>query len=193
MNHEGLPRRTSGDTTGDVARVLTKLEGSGNDLTVLRLLANSPKVFRPFVRLSSTMMYDGDLPDEVREVVILWMGRHRPHSYEWIEHVLIGRRIGLSDAQIAAIETGEDLDAGLFSDEQRQAVAVAAELLGERSLSKESFDAAVERWGLDTFIELVCVIGWWGGMVPTFLEAMGLRRPDVCELDVPDWMPPPVS
>lgn len=189
MNHEGLPRRTSADTEGPVAKVLTKLEASGNDLTVLRLLANSPTVFRPFVRLSSTLMYDGALPDEVREVVILWLGRNRPHSYEWIEHVVIGRRIGLSDEQISAVERG-DLEGDLFTDEQRQAVGLTAELVGERTLSTETFDAAVERWGLETVIELVLVIGWWGGTVPTFLEAMGLRHPDVCDIDVPDWMPP---
>lgn len=190
MNHEGLPRRTAADTEGSVAKVLSKLEASGQDLTVLRLLANSPTVFRPFVKLSSTLMYDGALPDAVREVLILWLGRNRPHSYEWIEHVIIGRRIGLTDEQIAAVESG-DLDGDLFSDEQRQAVAVASELLRGRSLSSAAFDAAVDTWGLETVIELVMVIGWWGGMVPTFLEAMGLRHPDVCDIEVPDWMPPP--
>lgn len=190
MNHEGLPRRTSADTEGPVAKVLTKLEASGQDLTVLRLLANSPTVFRPFVRLSSTLMYDGALPDDVREVVILWMGRNRPHSYEWIEHVLIARRIGMGDDLIDAIENG-DLDDDLFTEEQRLAVSVASELLGSHALSAPTFEAAVDTWGLETFIELVMVVGWWGGTVPTLLEAMGLRRPDVCDLDVPEWMPEP--
>ncbi|MEQ8718416.1 MAG: carboxymuconolactone decarboxylase family protein [Acidimicrobiales bacterium] len=190
MNHEGLPRRTSADTEGPVAKVLSKLEATGQDLTVLRLLANSPTVFRPFVRLSSTLMYDGALPEKVREVVILWMGRNRPHSYEWIEHVLIARRVGLSDEQIDAIER-DDLDGDLFTDEQRLAVVVAAQLLGDHALPPETFEAAVDTWGLETFIELVMVVGWWGGTVPTFLEAMGLRRPDVCDLDVPEWMPEP--
>ena len=42
-----LPQRTVDDTEGDVQRVLSKLDSSGNNKKILRVLANSPSTFRP--------------------------------------------------------------------------------------------------------------------------------------------------
>ena len=40
--------RSSSDTEGEVQRVLGKLESGGNDIKIMRLMANSPNAFYGF-------------------------------------------------------------------------------------------------------------------------------------------------
>lgn len=177
MNHESIPRRTSSDTEDEVARVLGKLEASGQDLTVLRILANAPSVFRPYLKLANALIYEGALDPIVREIVILWMANDRPNTYEWAEHDVIGERSGVARELIEHLKTGAPLD-DRFTDDQRSAVGLAEELLSTGGIAPEHFTAATARFGLEALIELVLTISWWGGAVPILLEGLGLELPD---------------
>jgi hypothetical protein len=177
MNHDSIPRRSSADTESEVARVLGKLEASGQDLTVLRILANAPAVFRPYLKFASALVYDGVLAPDVREVVILWMAAHRPNTYEWAEHEIIGARAGVSRELMDFLATRAPLD-DTFTEDQRAGVALAEELLSSGKIASESFQAGLDRWGLEAVIELLLTISWWGGAVPILLEALDLDLPD---------------
>jgi alkylhydroperoxidase family enzyme len=176
-NHEGIPRRTSTDTAGDVARVLAKLEATGQDLTVNRILANASAVFRPYMLLASALMYEATLPADLRELVILHMAARRPNSYEWIEHDRIARRLGVPDDLIDALADGSPPD-DRFEDAHHLAVALVDELLDGGEVSPSTFAAAAERWGVEGVIELLFTVGFWGGLVPLLLEGLGLDLPD---------------
>jgi hypothetical protein len=177
-NHHHVPRRSAADTEGDVARVLAKLEATGQDLTILRLVANSGHAFRPFLLLSDALLNRAVLPAPVREVVILWMAVQRGVPYEWAEHVPMATRAGVTGAQVDHLAGGKPLGDGPFSDEMLLAVDIAADLLGRNGVSEEHWAAGVGRWGLEGMLDLVFTAGWWGGFVPTVLEALGLTEPD---------------
>jgi alkylhydroperoxidase family enzyme len=175
MNHEDLPRRTSADTEGEVSRVLGKLEASGQDLTILRLLANNASIFRPFVMMANSLMYKAKLPPDVRETVVLWLGQHQRSTYEWAEHAPMSKRAGLSDAQIEAIRKG---DLTMADPAQAFAVEAVRELLANRSLAPATWKGMVERWEVDGAMDLILTAGWWGGLVPAVIDALGLEVPD---------------
>jgi alkylhydroperoxidase family enzyme len=176
-NHESIPRRTAADTEGDVHRILGKLEATGQNMTVLRIMANEPKLFRPFVLFANALVYSEYLPADVREVVVLWIARDEAAPYEWHEHVPMARRAGLSDEQIERVSDGR-VDASGFSDDHLLGVAVARAILHDRSLPTELWEQSVERWGVEGAIDLVMSVGWWGGSTRMLLEALGLRAPD---------------
>jgi alkylhydroperoxidase family enzyme len=172
-----LALRSGADTSGEVSRVLSKLEATGQNLTILRLLANAPVTFRPFVLLSSALLYNAVLPADVREVVILELAVRRQSSYEWTEHVPMARRAGVTNEQIDALKTTDDRGAP-FSEEQQLALRFLSEL--ERgSVQGGTWKAAVASWGEQGAIELVLTLGWWGGLVPTLITAFGLSAADV--------------
>lgn len=176
-NHELLPRRSSQDTTGDVQRVLAKLEGRGRDLTILRILANAPHLFRPFVLLSDALLVRAQLPDDVREAVVLALAARAGTEYEWEEHVPMARRAGLTEAQVDAIADDPGGPSGLTVD-QTFAVEVAHGLCAGRGIASDDWDRAGELWGVEGALDLVATVGFWGGFVPIMIEALGLRRPD---------------
>jgi len=191
-NHETIPRRSSADTEGDVQRVLGKLEASGQDMTVLRIMANEPKLFRPFVLFANALVYSEYLPADVREVVVLWIARTGQSTYEWHEHVPMARRAGLSDRQIELIGE-DDLGRDDFTDDQLLGVEVARSLLRDGTVPGELWEQSVARWGLEGAMDLVMSVGWWGGITRMLLEALGLTAPDRGEHQTPPWQRDSVS
>ncbi|HEY1831838.1 MAG TPA: carboxymuconolactone decarboxylase family protein [Acidimicrobiales bacterium] len=170
-----MTRRTAADTKGDVSRVLGKLEATGQDLTILRLLANDPGTFRPFVMMANSLVYGATLPADVRETVVLWLARRRRNTYEWAEHVPMSKRAGLTEEQIEALRNG---DLSRADADQSFGVQAVDELLADRSLSPSTWEDMISRWGVEGAMDLVLTAGWWGGLVPTVLEALGLEVPD---------------
>lgn len=172
--HTSLARRTSRDTEGDVARVLGKLEASGRDLTILRVMANSAGTFRAFVLLADALMNRSVLPPVVRESVILWIAARAGNAYETAEHVPIARENGLSDEDVAALCEGRVPSHG----DARLAITVVEEHLARGQLSQATWDQAAAAWGVDGALDLLLTVGWWGGIVQTITTAIGLQQPD---------------
>jgi alkylhydroperoxidase family enzyme len=175
-NHRSLRRRTASDTEGDVQRVLGKLEQSSQNLVVLQLMANSPHLFRPFVLFANALLNQGVLPRPVLETVVLWLAQHSEASYEWEEHVPMARAAGLSDEQIESLRSGV-VGPELFDEDQCLAVDFAQVLVEQRSVPDELWAQALQRWGTEATLDLVLIVGWWGGLVLTLVRALGLRDP----------------
>lgn len=171
-----LELRSSADTEGDVKRILGKLETTGNDLRVVRYVANSSTAFRPFVLLSDALISSSTLPAAVREAVVLHLAVTKQSAYEWYEHQRIGRAAGLDDSQLEAIRAGKE-EADSFSEAQLLAIAVADEMMAGGGLGRSRWEAAIAAWGIEGAMDLVLSVGWWGGLVPLLLEALDLQPP----------------
>src|ERR1700753_3240708 len=77
---------------------------------VLATLVRHPKLTRAYLRFSSYLLYGSTLPPRIREQVILRVAHRRACPYEWSHHVDIGKDVGLSDADIAAVQSGDASD-----------------------------------------------------------------------------------
>jgi 4-carboxymuconolactone decarboxylase len=171
-----LPLRSSTDTEGEVQRVLGKLEGRGSDLTVVRMIANSPNAFRPFVLFSDALMTRSPVAADIREVVILHLAVRMRQSYEWFEHEAMSERAGVTNEQRQAIRDGR-LEQSLFSDNQLLAVTAADEMLDGRRITDVTWQEMVDTFGPGGALDIVLTIGWWGGLVPLVLDALQLQDP----------------
>jgi len=169
----GLAERTTADTDGDVRRILEKLESTGQLLTVSRLVANSPALFRAFVLFSDGILTRSRLPGDLRELCILRLAALKDAEYEWAEHVGFSSRAGVTDEQRHALAEGR-LPEGV--DDDRLAALAAVEKLAEGGgWSAEDWDDLRARFGPDGAIDLVMIAGWYGGVVPVLTKALGLE------------------
>jgi len=181
-NHASLTRRSSADTDGDVGRILGKLERGGFDYTVVRILANSAPVFRPFVLFSDALNHRSVVAAAVREAVVLAAAARTGSRYEWVEHVPLARRAGLDEAQIAAAGSAS-LPEGVLDAEQALAVAVTHAVLDGAGVPPSLWGRAVDTWGTAGVLELLAMVGWWGAFLPAVLGALGLEAPDAPAAD----------
>ncbi len=76
-------------------------------LNIFRTLARAPEALTGFLGWGSYVLSKkNDLPAREREIVILRTGYNCRSGYEWVQHVEIGKRAGITDAEIDALKKG---------------------------------------------------------------------------------------
>src|SRR5690606_2909631 len=128
------------------------LEATGRIQTILQLLANNPRVVRPFVLMGDALVVQTRLVPDEREVLVLALAGLKDLAYERETHLVGARRAGLGEDQIASLLSGRP-DPALFGESQRLVLRVLHEMLGE-GLSDEAWDQAAARWGTDGALDL---------------------------------------
>ncbi|HVW43955.1 MAG TPA: carboxymuconolactone decarboxylase family protein [Amycolatopsis sp.] len=167
-----LSPRSSKTTTGDVQRVLAKLEASGRDLPIIKAVANWSAGFRPFVLMADALLANGSLPPVVREIAVLHIAAAQGLEYEWQEHAPMAERAGVSPAQLEALRDGGLPRGGPFDEDQLLALTAVHQLLDHGEFTGETWERLCERFGEDAALELIFVMAWWGGFVPVTVKAL---------------------
>jgi alkylhydroperoxidase family enzyme len=75
-------------------------------LNVFRMLAHGGPALRNFLRLTGGLWNDAELSPRRRELAILHVARLTGAEYEWHQHVAVARLVGVSEAEIAALDEG---------------------------------------------------------------------------------------
>jgi 4-carboxymuconolactone decarboxylase len=171
-----LPLRTSSDTEGKVADLLAKLEASGKDLKILRLLANAPGMFRPFVHMADGLLNHSRLPAKERELVILHLAARLGVYYEWAEHIPMSRDAGVNDRERTLLASGSLDDLSMFGDSERMALR-SARVIADDELTPALWRSGADVLGEEAMIDLVLTVAWWGAFVPMIINALGLIDP----------------
>jgi alkylhydroperoxidase family enzyme len=72
-------------------------------LNIFRTLAHAETAFRPFLRFGGAVLGQMSVDPVVRELAILAVAKEAEAEYEWIQHVAIGKAVGVTNAQIQAL------------------------------------------------------------------------------------------
>src|SRR6201981_1047304 len=105
----------------------------GKVLNIFKVLLNHPKLVRNWGRFGNYILQGSSLSAREREIAILRIGWLNQAPYEWEQHVLIGKRAGLTDAEIDQIS--KEQKAGWNPHEA--AIVQAADDLFENSVVSE--------------------------------------------------------
>ena len=138
-------------------------------LNVFRMMANAETCFRPLLQLGTAILGRLALAPTLRELLILLVGKRSPAPYEWTQHVPIARAVGVSEAQMAAIERG-DLEADCFDARERAALRAGAELLVAPKLFDATFAELEKHFPPREIVELLVTVGYYM-MVARLLES----------------------
>jgi alkylhydroperoxidase family enzyme len=127
-------------------------------LNVFRMLSHAESAFRPYLRFGGALLSQLELDALQRELAILQVARVHEAEYEWIQHVSIARAVGMTDAQLAALEAG-DLDAEAFDPAQRVVLRFTDELQRAPRPDDATFAALREHLPPRQIVELILVTG----------------------------------
>ncbi|MGH8963003.1 MAG: carboxymuconolactone decarboxylase family protein [Jatrophihabitantaceae bacterium] len=130
-----------------------RLEGPFNAMLI------NPELGDALQRLGSAIRYQGTLPDRGRELAILTLAVERDSDFEWYAHERVGRRVGLTEDELAAVRAG--IDVGSFSPEERLVRRAVLALCRERDLDEELHAALIEAIGRAQLDELVTLTGYY--------------------------------
>ena len=143
------------------------------DLNIFKALANSAQAFRGFSDLGGRLLMRSALPGRAREAVILRMGALLGSDYEWGQHVVIGRGVGLTDDDIRGIRDGSL--AGL-SDAAAAAVRYG-EAVEQRKVDDATWQATAQHYDAGQMVELTVLAGFYG-LVSRTLIALDVQLDD---------------
>jgi 4-carboxymuconolactone decarboxylase len=128
-------------------------------LNIFRMLAHAETALRPFLRFGGAILGRLELDPKLRELAILQVAARAEAEYEWVQHVAIGRRVGLTDEQIAAVERNDIDDSPALSELERAVLVFASEVVAGPRVSDATFAAVRQRLSPREIVELLLTVG----------------------------------
>lgn len=165
-----------GEPDAELQEILAgALTNDGTPLNIFGVLGRHPKLLKRFNLLGGFLLNKGMIPAREREIVILRIGWNARARYEFGQHTLIGRRCGLTDAEIVALT----LPAAdhRWSDDDRALIALADELADDDCVGDATWARLASRWGDAELVELLVLAGFYR-MVSGFLNSAGVQLDD---------------
>jgi len=149
-------------------------------LNIFRTLAHHPKLLKRWLVFGNHVLSKSTLPAREREIVILRIGWRCHAEYEFGQHTVIGKREGLTDAEIAAL-TKEPSDHP-WSPADRALVDASDELHDDQCISDPTWTALKETWTDEQLIDIIFAAGQYT-LVSMALNSLGVQLDD----GVPGW------
>jgi AhpD family alkylhydroperoxidase len=126
-------------------------------LTLFVTLGRNRRLFRRWLFFASGLMPRGRLPRADTEIVILRVAHLRGCDYERNHHLRIGRRAGLSGAQVDATATGPS--APIWTARQRAILTAVDVLVRDGDLDDATWDQLHEHLSDRDCIEFCLLVG----------------------------------
>jgi alkylhydroperoxidase family enzyme len=145
--------------------------GKNRNANIFRMMSHSPSYFEQYCRLGNAIRFKGELDPIVRELAITRTGILCEAPYEVVAHKRIGKGVGVTDEQNAALDNWKD--AACFDDVQRAALAFTDEVVKLNKPTDATFNAIAAKLSPAALIELQLSVGFYV-MTSKFLETFGV-------------------
>jgi len=151
-----LPYLDDKDAAPDVLKLL---KNRPVVLNVQRMTANAQRIFIYRSRLSHALFTQITLDPRLREIAILRTAKNCRSVYEWTQHVPAARHVGVTAAQIDAIDNWQA--ARCFSELERLVLQLTDEVNAKVKAERETIEGLKKHLSPGEIIELLIIIGHW--------------------------------
>ena len=127
----------------------------GTNLTCTQL--RHPVLAKAFLTFNAHFFYHCTISARDREILILRTGWMRRAEYEYIAHVPLGKRAGLTDAEIKRVELGPD--AAGWDPGDADLLRAADDLCREACIGDDTYARLAARFDAKQLLEIVFVVG----------------------------------
>ena len=165
-----IPPLPAEERSPSAQALLESVTVAGTEANIFTTLVRAEGLTRKWLPLGGKLL-NGKIPARDRELLILRTGWNCRAEYEWAQHVLIGRAVGLSDDEIGRVPAGPDEGWEQFDATLLRA---ADELHRDWTISDATWSALAERYDTQQLIELPMLVGHYH-MVAMTLNALGVQ------------------
>lgn len=167
-----LPRA---EWDAEVTEMLAAMEMGGRVLNIFQTLARHPKLLKRWLVFGNHVLLKSTLSPRDRELLILRTGWNCSAEYEWGQHVLIGKQVGLSDEEIDRVTRGPDAPGWAASD--ADLLRAADELHRDSRIADATWSALAARYTTQQLLDLVFTVGQYT-LVSMALNSLGVQLDD---------------
>ncbi len=174
------PLTQSDDPIGQKIIEGAQTTGEASPANLFGTLAHHPELARRALRLGRVFLFEGTLDPRVREIAILRTAWRTGAEYEWGQHTLLGRAVGLTDGEIRELMTPALV--GGWADLERAVVDAVDDLCAHDNVSRDTWIALEAGYAEPQLIELTLLVGYYRMLA-------GLMNSVEVDLDdgVPGW------
>lgn len=143
----------------DLVNTLRESAGAGrtdNMPAFMRLMAKHPPIFHRQMEMGN-VLFNGQIPAREREIAVLRISWLAGAAYEWGEHVEIGKRAGLSAAEIERVTQGSS--AAGWSEHEAAILRGVEELVADFAISETTWRVLAQTWEEPQMIEFPMMVG----------------------------------
>jgi 4-carboxymuconolactone decarboxylase len=126
-------------------------------LNVLGTLAHHPELARAYHTFNGHVLFATTLTARERELVVLRVAALRGAQYEWAQHVVMARDVGMSDDEIARVAEGPGAPG--WSGRERALLTAVDELIGGADVSDATWRALSAELDVRQVMDLVFTVG----------------------------------
>ena len=164
-----LPLTERSSIPEDLQYVWDRNAGSGQPPNIFRMMANNPQLWRSYLRLGNGLWTQCGLDVERRELVILRTAILHHSTYEWHQHVRLGRQAGLTDERIVGLHHWRQ--GNLYSESERALLQYVDAVAASDHPSDEAHNELAKHFDASTMVGVNLLTGFYG-MTAKFLGAM---------------------
>ena len=143
----------------------------GSPPNLYRALGNHAALTAAWTEFARAIRYESRNPRELRELMILRGAQLMRSEYEWAQHLKMARKVGVREAQIAALA---DWRNSAEFDEREKAALLLAEAVTRGEVADETYAAVSRHFDHAQFVELALVSAFYA-MVARMLDAMRVQ------------------
>ncbi len=182
LNSPRVPPKESSDWSETDAEIMRPFVAAGSDHNVFKTMLNHPDLMRRWLAFANHVLFKSTLAARERELVILRIGYLCQAGYEWGQHVVIGRQVGLDDDAIRSAKTGPDTPGIPALD--RLLLQATDELHGDAFISDATWTALSAHLDTHQMMDLIFAVGQYN-LVSMALNSLGVQADE--GLDLPGW------
>jgi len=166
---------TDDELDDDARALLGTARVAGRDTVganIFSTLVKHKGLFRHWLPFGGKLL-SGKLPARERELLILRTGWRTRSHYEWGQHVIIAKLVGVTDNEIARIKLGPDADG--WSDADRTLLRAADELHDDACITDATWAELATTYDDKQLTEIPMVVGHYH-LVAMTLNSLGVQR-----------------
>ena len=164
--------------------VLSRWKEGGVDvrgMNVLGTLAHHPPLAKAFMTFNAHVAGDSTLSTRIRELAILRGSWLRRGEYEFVQHVILGKRAGLTEADLERVQQGPD--AVGWDPVEAHLVRAVDELYGDGRIADTTWAPLRANFTAVQIMDLIFLVGCYD-MLATAIKTFDIPlEPGVAPLD----------
>lgn len=166
-----IPYPDLAKSSPEVREMLSRLPTQAN---IFSMMAHAETCLKPVMKLGGTLLGKLKLDRTLRELCLLHAVKLAGGDYEWVQHVPIAKDLGATDAQIAALDKGDD-KAACFSSLETAALIFTRELVVNGKASESALTEVRKHLSEREVVELILMAGFYT-MLARLTETLGVEN-----------------
>ena len=158
-----------------------KTGGTPGGMHALGTMLRNPALAKAFLTFNNHIAVASTVPKRIRELLILRMSWLRREEYEFVQHLVLGLRAGLTEAELERVQSGPDAPG--WDPADADLVRAVDELHAHACIQDETWARLSARFDTPQLLDIIFTVGCYETLAMVFNSCRVPLEPGLKPLD----------